>query len=85
MKAEAADLNQFPVYFDFADQAKIKRVFELLRERQALDSLTEIETHEHIQIDDLVFHHLNIADSLRGRIIDTLKSKIKERNAKSKT
>lgn len=85
LKAEAADLNQFPIYFEFGMSSEIQDVYNRLKGREALKTIVEIDTPEHAKIDDLVFTFLKVSDSLRLRTIDTLKNKISERNKKSRT
>jgi len=85
LKSEAADLNQFPIYFEFNRSSEILDVYNRLKNRQALETIAEIDTPEHAKIDDLVFAFLKASGSLRAQTIDTLKNKISERNKKSKT
>lgn len=85
LKAEATDLNQFPLYCEFGKPTEILNIYNQLKKREALETIAEIDTPEHVRIDNLVFAFLKASDSLRSRIIETLKNKINERNKKSRT
>lgn len=85
LKAEAADLNQFPIYFEFGMSSEIQDVYNRLKNREALETIAEIDTPEHERIDELVFKFLRTSDSLRAQTINMLKNKIHERNKKSRT
>jgi len=85
LKAEAVDLKYFPLYFDFPDTQNIGTIFGKLKSRSALNSLDEIETTEHQEIDAIVFHYLNLDSAQRKTLVDLLKSKISERQRKSRT
>jgi len=84
LKAEAIDLKPFPLYLHFEATSQIREILNSLRSRQALDALMELDTHEHRQIDEIVFDYLDI-DTRYGRAItDLLKDKIRERIRKSR-
>ncbi len=85
LKAEAVDLEAFPVYMDFRRFQDIKEIFSKIKTRQALSSINEIDTIEHRKIDEIVFDHLNIDNAFRSTIVATLKAKIQEREQKSTT
>jgi hypothetical protein len=85
LKAEAADLNQFPIYFEFDRVSEVLDVYNRLKNREALETIAEIDTPEHAKIDDLVFTFLKAPEGLRVQTIRTLKNKISERYKKSKT
>jgi len=85
LKAEAADINQFPVYIDFYDQAGIKSILKRVEDREVLDTIEELDTTEHIMIDDIVCNRLGITDQLRHRIVDALKRRVLMRSLKSIT
>jgi hypothetical protein len=85
LKAEAADLNQFPIYFEFDKFSEVLDVYNRLKNRESLETIAEIDTPEHARIDDLVFTFLKASEGLRSKTIGTLKNKISERNKKSKT
>ena len=57
LKAGAADLNQFPIDFEFNDTSSILDVYHILIEREAADTMEEIDTEEHTIIDDFVFNY----------------------------
>jgi hypothetical protein len=85
LKAEAADLNQFPIYFEFDALSEIADIYRRLRRREALETIEEIDTPEHTRIDAIVCDYLEIPDKFRIEIIETLKNKILERYKKSRT
>jgi len=85
LKAEAIDLKRFPLYFAFEDTKAIRDVLSTLRDRQALDTLDEIDTSEHKIIDRLVFDHLGLSPRSASDVISALKALISSRAAKSKT
>lgn len=85
LKAEAVDLKSFPIYMNFGRLSDIRSIRGELRKREALDTVSEIETPEHRQIDKMVFDYLNIEYNRRIELIDLLRKKILERTEKSKT
>jgi len=85
LKAEAADLSQFPIYFEFDKFSEVMNVYARLKNREALETIAEIDTPEHTRIDDLVFTFLKVPEGLRTQVISTLKNKVSGRNKKSKT
>jgi hypothetical protein len=84
LKAEAIDIKSFPVYLNLSCEEKIKKIYSTLKNREAFESLKEIETKEHKEIDNLIFGYLNISFKERGKIINLLKTKIFERRKKSR-
>ena len=62
LKAEATDLKTLPVAFgfDFAEEAK--DVFSVLKSRGPLSVAQEIQTREHLAIDQMVFDYFGFAD-----------------------
>ena len=85
LKAEATDLRELPIYFNFDRYEDIKNIFERLINREALHTIDEINTEEHREIDKIVFDFLEIPKKQREIIIEYLKTKISERFKKSKT
>jgi adenine-specific DNA-methyltransferase len=85
LKAEAVDLETIPVYMDFRKPEEIKMIFHKIKDRQVMTTVEEIDTDEHKQIDQIVFDYLDLSEDLQKNIIDTLKSKIIEREKKSTT
>jgi len=85
LKAEAVDLKSFPIYLNFGQLSDIRSICDELRKREALDTVSEIETPEHRRIDKMVFDYLNIEYNRRIELIDLLRKKILERIEKSKT
>ncbi len=85
LKAEAIDLESIPVYMDFGKTAQIKSLVQDLAKRKALNTVEEIDTIEHQEIDQIVFDYLGIAKGNRTKIIDTLKRKLLEREGKARS
>lgn len=85
LKAEAVDLKYYPVYFDFDNYETISQILETIQSRQAMDTLEEIETPEHKEIDNIVFSFLEINKTMQQQILELLKRKISERQEKSRT
>ncbi len=85
LKAEATDLKDVPLYFNFDKVQDIKNIYEKLKNRQALPTIDEIDTEEHRRIDEIVFYFLGISKRRGEMIINYLKTKIFERIKKSKT
>jgi len=85
LKAEAADLRQFPIYFDVGSLRAIKAICDRVAGREVLETPEELDTPEHNAIDDLVFRKLNIPGKLRHEIVDSLKRRILVRSSKSTT
>lgn len=85
LKAEAVDLKYFPVYFEFPDDGRAEAIFQNIKDRQAMACLEEIDSAEHQEIDEIVFACLGLDLTRRKIVVDALKSKISERQKKSKT
>lgn len=85
LKAEAVDLENLPVYFDFQQSTKIASIFNSLKSREALSSIEEITSTDHQRIDELVFDSLEISSNDRRNIQDELIHIITLRNSKSIT
>jgi adenine-specific DNA-methyltransferase len=85
LKAEAADLENLPVYFDFQQPDKILSIFNGLKSREALSSIEEISSPEHQRIDELVFDSLEFSSNNRRIIQNELTRIITLRNSKSIT
>lgn len=85
LKSEAVDLKTMPVFMDFQSSEKIKKVLEKLSNRNALNTVDEIDTNEHKQIDKMVFDYLNFKESERNNVTSILKQKITDREKKAST
>jgi hypothetical protein len=85
LKAEATDLKDIPIYFDFNEIDDINKIYEELKKRQALPTIEEIETPQHKKIDKIVFDYLGVMNNQRKIIIEQLKKHILDRVAKSRT
>jgi len=85
LKAEAVDLRDLPIYFDFRQHERIMAVMKRLDKRSSLETVEEINTAEHREIDQIVFDHLHTAETARHEIVKILCSRIIERHEKSRT
>lgn len=85
LKAEAVDLKQFPLYFDFINTNKINELIEQAENKKVLNSLDEIETEFHKQIDDLFYAELNIPTNIQEYIKRKFIEKFNARTQKSIT
>ncbi len=85
LKAEAVDLDPLPIYMDFNSPKEVRKIFESISVRQALDSQKEIHTSEHHRIDCIVSEYLGLTASKAETIRQLLSSKIAERTQKSRT
>lgn len=85
LKAEAVDLKQFPLYFDFININKLNELIEQAENKKVLNSLDEIETEFHKQIDDLFYAELNIPTNIQEYIKRKFIEKFNARTQKSTT
>jgi len=85
LKAEATDLKSFPLYFDFNDKKRIKSILHKTRNREVDNSLIELETKEHKEIDEIVYNHLSLNMKESELLNEILFKLISERGKKSKT
>ena len=85
LKAEAVDLKQFPLYFDFVNTNKINELIEQAENKKVLNSLDEIETEFHKQIDDLFYVEINIPTNIQEYIKRKFIEKFNARTQKSTT
>ncbi|GAB5492424.1 MAG: hypothetical protein Phog2KO_26390 [Phototrophicaceae bacterium] len=85
LKAEAVDLKSFPIYMDFNRLSDIQSIRNQISTREALDTMAEIETNEHKNIDTIVFDYLGIDAVKRVKLVDLLRKKILARTEKSQT
>ena len=62
LKAEATDMKALPINFAFDFAGKAKEVFKALEDRAPLPLAQEINTDEHLAIDQMVFDYFGFAD-----------------------
>ena len=84
LKAEATDLKDFPIYFDFKNKKQIDKLYASLKGKEALHPLKEILTPNHQQIDQIVFDFFEFTKMERKQIIEIVNKKINSREQKSK-
>ena len=85
LKAEAVDLKQFPLCFDFINTNRINELIEQAKDKKVLNSLDEIETEFHKQIDDLFYAELNIPINIQEYVKRKFIEKFNARTQKSTT
>lgn len=85
LKAEAVDLKQFPLYFDFNENEKIDVLINESIGRKVLNAVEEINTEFHQKIDALLYSLLDISDDIQLYIHDMFVRKFNERTKKSTT
>lgn len=85
LKAEAVDLESIPAYMDFEKMTQIKDLIQRLSKRKALNTVEEIDSAEHREIDKIVFDYLGMAKNDGSKIINALKTKLIEREGKAKS
>ena len=64
MKAEATDMKMLPIDFNFDFEREAKQVFEMLKDREPLPVSKEINTDEHLFIDNMVADYFGFQDRL---------------------
>ena len=84
LKAEAVDIKDYGLYYEFDCYDKIKIIYNNVKTRQAEETIKEIFTPEHKDIDNIVFDHLKLPHYLRKKIIEHLLYLINRRSTKSK-
>ena len=82
LKAEAIDLKNVPIIFDFNKFDEIKKIMEKLSNYIVEDTTIEIKKDYHIAIDKLVFDYLEIDDDTREKLLKELVDKINSRYKK---
>ncbi|NMC60495.1 MAG: hypothetical protein GYA51_14090 [Candidatus Methanofastidiosa archaeon] len=85
LKAEAVDLDDLPVYFEYQESNRITSILNKLKLRRIMPTIEEISTIEHQQIDDIVFNSLGLTVIERMQIQNELIQIITMRNSKSLT
>ena len=85
LKAEAVDLKQFPIYFEFKQINKINDLIRQTADIRVLNAVEEIDTVHHKEIDKLVFEELSISRDMQNYIMNKFIEKFNDRVKKSKT
>jgi len=85
LKAEASDLREMPIYFDFNQPAKVSKIYDNLRKRAVLPTIEEIKTQEHKEIDKIVFNYLNMSNAQQNEAVELLIKHISARTTKART
>lgn len=84
LKAEAIDLKALPIYLEL-DEKYCDKVLEVLEKREATNTLEEMTTSHHKQIDKIVFDLIGLNDRERNYVTEKLSEMIRRRSEKSRT
>ena len=82
LKAEAIDLKNIPLLYDFDKLNIIHDLIEKCNNMNTEESTVEIEKEYHKEIDNIVFNFLGIDEMCRKKIIEELIEKINNRTKK---
>ncbi len=85
LKAEAVDMKELPLYMALGCSKEIRDLVEKVRDREAMETIHEIDTDEHKQIDAIVFDCLKLPKEKRILIVEGLRNKIISRANKART
>ncbi len=83
LKAEATDMKQLPVEFDFDFADEARGIYASLSDRDPMPVAQEVMTDEHIRIDELVAAYFGF-EELSAQIRDTLVRQVGFRNTRAK-
>ena len=84
LKAEATDMKMLPIDFNFDFGQEAKQVFAKLKDREPLPVAKEINTDEHLFIDDMVADYFGFQDRLED-IRNTLVEQINFRLTRARS
>ena len=84
LKAEATDMKTLPINFNFDFAHEAKQVFDSLKNREPLPVAKEIDTDEHVLIDDIVADYFGFQDRLED-IRNTLIEQVNFRLSRAKS
>ena len=84
LKAEATDMKILPIDFNFDFAQEAKQVFEMLKDREPMPVSLEIDTDEHLIIDDIVAGYFGFQDRLDD-IRNTLVEQVNFRLSRAKS
>ncbi len=84
LKAEATDMKMLPINFNFDFGQEAKQVFAKLKDREPLPVSKEINTDEHLFIDDMVADYFGFQDRLED-IRNTLIEQVNFRLSRAKS
>ncbi|MBQ9242714.1 MAG: hypothetical protein IJ165_05740 [Proteobacteria bacterium] len=84
LKAEAVDIKDHAVLFNFVINDDVRRLFDLGVSEKVRCVEDELNTEYHQQIDDIVFNYFELNDEQRRYVLISLRNRISERNNKPK-
>lgn len=82
LKAEAIDLKNVPIIFDFNKFDEIHKIMDKLNNYIVEDTTIEIEKEYHIAIDTIVFDYFEIDNEIREKLLKELVDKVNSRYKK---
>lgn len=85
LKAEAVDLKQFSIFFEFNNIEKIKEIMDETSDLKVLTATEELDTEHHKKIDKFIFDELNISEEMQKYIVTKFIEKFNDRVNKSRT
>ncbi len=84
LKAEATDMNELPIGFNFDFGRVAKEIFDSIGHREPLPVSQEVYTDEHLSIDDLIANFFGFTDT-GNTIRDTLVEKVEARSSRARS
>ena len=84
LKAEAIDLKDKNIYFQFECIEKIQNILYSVENRKVENCLQEIKTEYHKEIDKIVFDYLGLDVNTRNYIVETFENTVRNRTTKTK-
>lgn len=84
LKAEAIDLKDKNIYFQFECIEKIQNILYSVENRKVENCLQEIKTEYHKEIDKIVFDYLDLDVNTRNYIVETFENTVRNRTTKTK-
>jgi len=85
LKAEAVDLETFPIYMNFNSPQELRSVFDRLKQREARSIVDEIYSEEHLIIDRIVGDYLGLSHKEIKELTHLLEVRVRARTLKAKS
>ena len=84
LKAEATDMKKLPIAFEFDFGGDARRIFDRMKKRAPLPVTEEIETREHILIDEVIADFFGLS-GFQVDITDALIEKVTSRGNRARS
>jgi hypothetical protein len=84
LKAEAIDIKQINLLYDFKNKNKVEKIYQSLSKRSPLKIRDEVITSEHNEIDELITEEFGLTDRQSKLITDYLSEVVDLRENKNK-